>query len=185
MLTGFLHPIISLLVGFTMYAVEPNLSGIVIEGTSSIHDWTMQVRGFNAEGVYEFNKKGDLVFDVGLIEIPATNLESANGLMNENAYKALNVEKHPTISFKLSSLPSMGNYKYYANGVLTVNGTSKTLEIPITLSHLQGKYMLIKGSTFFKLSDFNITPPMFMKGAFITGNDIVVKFNIILAPKQG
>lgn len=174
--------VLSLLVWFWLggYQVDSQLSSMTIDGTSTLHDWTMQVEEINSSGTISYI--GDAYTTSGLtFTIPVKGLESGKDAMNENTWKAMNESKYPNVTFRLSSIEGAGN-SYRAKGDLTITGTSKKIEIPVTFKSLQGNKVLAKGSHTFKMSSYGVEPPEVMWGTITTGDQITVNFNIVLTP---
>lgn len=158
---------------------------IKIEGTSTFHDWHMDSEEGHSIAVFNFN-------GVTLTNVPsltftvrAETLKSGTKGLNKNAYKSLNTEKYPDISYssKAVIVHSNGANSYLLNtkGTLTIAGVTKEVVIPVTCI-VNPADMTIKatGSYKLKMSAFNVAPPSFMFGAMKTGDDITITFNISL-----
>ena len=105
--------------------------------------------------------------------------------MDKNAYKALNSDKYPEISFASSYAnirPSGTNsYMISAKGKLIIAGVSKDIWIVgVTTVNPADMSVQTIGSAKIKMSEFNVEPPSFMFGAMKTGDEITVKFNVTL-----
>lgn len=81
----------------------------------------------------------------GTITLDTTTLMVANSMMREHMFGGnwMDVENHPTITFtakKLKDVTKEGSkYSGTAKGSITVKGTTKEMELPITLTYLPGK----------------------------------------------
>lgn len=165
------------------YEVDTNLSSMTIDGTSTLHDWTMQVEGIKTSGTISYND--DAYTTSGLtFTFPVKGLESGKDAMNENTWKAMNESKYPNVTFRLSSIEKETGDSYRAKGDLTITGTAKNISIPVTFKSLQGSKVLAKGSHTFKMSSFGVEPPEVMWGTITTGDQITVNFNIVLTPDR-
>jgi polyisoprenoid-binding protein YceI len=158
---------------------------IKIEGTSTFHDWHMDSEEGHCIAVFGFD-------GVNLTNVPslsftvkAETLKSGTKGLNKNAYKSLNTEKYPNITFtsKVITVRSNGSNSYTltTKGALTIAGVTKEVLIPVICVVDQQK-MTIKatGSYKLKMSEFNIAPPSFMFGAMKTGDEITIKFDVNL-----
>jgi polyisoprenoid-binding protein YceI len=116
------------------------------------------------------------------ITIGVTTLDSDNRTMNKKTYDALKNDQHPNIYYKFNkvkSMKSIGNNKFEVvlNGTLNIAGTSKSIDILITLL-AENNTISLKGEKPMKMSDFNVEPPTALLGTLKTGNDITIEFNL-------
>lgn len=76
---------------------------IVINGTSTLHDWDMKSSKGTADVNFEF--AGDKLTGIsGLnFNMPAESLKSEHSMMDKNAYKALKTDDNKNISFVQTS----------------------------------------------------------------------------------
>jgi len=158
---------------------------ITIEGTSNIHDWSMVSDKGTCTGEIVINNAGTLSgISAFNFSVPAESLKSEHKAMDKNTYKALNTSKYSTISFTVeaASIKPTGNSGYVltTKGKLTISGVTK--EILLTANGVVNadKSISYTGSYKLKMKDYNVEPPSIMFGAIKTGNDIVVKFNLLL-----
>lgn len=165
-----------------------NKSTIKIEGTSSLHDWSMQTQALqgDAEMILTAGKLQD-VKALKLV-IAAESLKSGKSAMDKNAYEALKTEKFPSIQFKLGNLNSIeqkgDDLLITASGVLTIAGFSRPERIEV-----QGKVdskgiLYLSGKKSIKMSQYGIEPPSFMFGSVTTGDALNVTFNLMLTPES-
>lgn len=145
-------------------------SNIKIEGTSTLHDWSMT----SAQGTWTGNANGNTINDVKFT-MKTTSLKSKESAMDKNAYKSLEASKYPEIIFTTSSLPSSGTAS--VTGILTITDISKNIKFPVNVVKI-GNVYTIKGSTKLKMSAFGIKAPSFMMGTIKTGDEINISFNI-------
>lgn len=81
----------------------------------------------------------------GTITLDTTTLMVANSMMRDHMLGGnwMDVENHPTITFtakKLKDVKKDGSkYSATAKGSITIKGTTKELELPVTLTYLPGK----------------------------------------------
>jgi len=159
---------------------------ITIEGTSNIHDWEMVSDKGACTAVFTFNAGGGMtgVSFLGF-NLAAESLKSEHKAMDKNTYKAMNTDKYPYISFTITSCtvqPSSGNnYVLKTKGKLTISGVTKDVDIAGACALNPGdKSINCAGSYPIKMTDYNVTPPSIMFGTIKTGNNINVKFSLIL-----
>jgi len=158
-----------------VYKVNNDKSNVIIEGTSNIHDWEMDVEDVKSEiHLYENSEKE---IKSVTFQAPAIGLKSGKGRMDKNTYEALKADEYSTIKFESTSIKKSQG-KYYAKGNLSIAGTTKNIEIPLELNKKDGKISLV---TNYKINmlDYNVEPPTAMFGTIKTGESVIVKFNLI------
>jgi polyisoprenoid-binding protein YceI len=158
---------------------------IKIEGTSTFHDWHMDSEQGHSSAVFNFN--GTTLTNVPSLTftVKAETLKSGTKGLNKNAYKALNTEKYPDITYssKVATVRSTGSntYTISTKGALTIAGVTKEVSIPITcVVNPADLTIQASGSYKLKMSEFNVSAPSFMLGAMKTGNEVTIKFNVSL-----
>lgn len=158
-------------------------NNVVINGTSTLHDWEMISKQSNIEAVFAGNGAisglSSLTFT-----IPAESLKSGKGAMDKNAYKALKTGSSRNISYTATSAtvsPSGNNtYVVKCNGKLTIAGTSRETDLIATCKINGDKSITVTGVKKLKMTDYKVEPPSFMFGSVTTGDDIAIKFNATL-----
>ena len=160
-------------------------SKVAIEGTSTLHDWDMASEKANCDIAFSFDGVSITGLSSLVFTVDAGSLKSHHSGMDKNAYKALNSDKYPEISFASSYAnirPSGTNsYMISAKGKLIIAGVSKDIWIVgVTTVNPADMSVQTIGSAKIKMSEFNVEPPSFMFGAMKTGDEITVKFNVTL-----
>lgn len=157
-------------------------STITIKGTSSLHDWTMVSNQIRSHAVVYANKESVKVESFeGSIAV--TSLKSDSGQMDKNAYKTLNSDKYPEITFNLVKVIKSNSETQLITVLfdVAISGNTQQLEIEASAIPVGDDAVQIKGSKSLQMTDFGIKPPSFMFGALKVGNDITVDFNLNLA----
>ena len=157
-------------------------SKIIVEGTSTIHDWEMLTSVIS--GSADIATEGDqLVISNTKILLAATDLKSDNSGLNDKAHEALKVKKHPTITFtqtgKLLVTPNGADFSAIVLGNLTIAGKTKAVSIPVSGNTLQNK-LKVNGKVALKMTQFDMNPPRAMLGAIRSGDDITINFEVAL-----
>jgi Cu/Ag efflux protein CusF len=176
-LTGF-----SLLSEGQTFELSKTGTSIAIKGTSSLHDWEMDLKVFNSG--FRLNQEGSLIkgLDDVTFTCKATDIKSESSLMDKKAYEALKADDFPEIKFSGISGTGLvaegkkitGNLK----GKLNVAGETQEVTIPFNGTFTDNKTINIVASTDLTMSSFNITPPTAMLGALKTGDKISVLFSM-------
>jgi polyisoprenoid-binding protein YceI len=160
---------------------------VTIEGTSNIHDYTattsalrvksgaLAVVPANPEFLAEIVKPGALKSLE--ISIAAKTLASGKDGLDKNMYKALKVQEHPDITFRLDGLQPAASGAVRASGVLTIAGVEKNVTFDATVQ-INGPALSVKGSVPLLMTDYGITPPKAMLGMLKTNPKVVVKFDV-------
>jgi polyisoprenoid-binding protein YceI len=158
---------------------------ISIAGTSTLHNWDMESEKANCDISFNFDGANITGLSSLLFTVEAESLKSDSKGLDKNAYKALDVGKHPEISFSsnYANIRSNGpnSYVISAKGKLTISGVSKEVWVA-AVSTVNPADLSIQtaGSAKIKMTEYNVTPPSFMFGAMKTGDEITVKFNVAL-----
>lgn len=172
-----------LLIPIFQYGQQMSAVRITVEGTSNIHDWTMQADkgtgnvAINLGANNVIANLGNLSFSMA-----AEALKSEHKAMDKNTYKAMNTDKFPTISFAAptSSIKSTGgsSFSVVAHGKLTISGVSKNTDLTAACTVNADKSFTCNGAYKLKMSQFNVTPPSIMFGTITVGDDITVKYTV-------
>lgn len=168
---------------FAQTAFRPVSINIKLSGTSTLHDWHMDAKQASSDAAFVLD--GQKVSSISKLSfsLPVKNLKSESSAMDKNTYKAMEVEKNPTINFVLTSsavTPAGGNnYNIKAIGKLTIAGTTKETELHATGTFNPADNTLtVSGSKKMKMTDFGVKPPTVMLGTIKTGNDITIAYNL-------
>jgi polyisoprenoid-binding protein YceI len=158
---------------------------VAIAGTSTFHDWDMISEKANCDISFNFDGVNITGLSSLLFTVKSETLKSDHKGMDKNAYKALNTEKFPDISFTSSyaNIRPNGpnNYIVSAKGKMTISGTTKEVWLAANCTvNPQDMSIQSTGSLKIKMTEYNVEPPTFMFGAMKTGDEITVKYNVNL-----
>lgn len=174
----------SLLIAQTKYTSTN--TNIRMDGTSTMHDWHM----VSEKGVSQVNFNFDGSSLTGMpslnFSVAVESLKSSTKGLNKNAYKALDAEKYPTISFvsNYANIRASGSNAYVvsAKGKLTISGVSKDIWVAAVCKvNPDTQKIETSGSLKLKMSEYNVEAPSFMFGAMKTGDEVTIKFNTTLS----
>ncbi len=172
------------------YEAQPG-SRIKIDGTSTIHDWTVEgaiIGGYlELDSGFDFNnpKPGKVNAKV-MATVPARSLKNKNNYkgMDERMHDALKVKEYPKMEYKLTELtlkeaPKAAGepLRFDSKGELTVCGVTQTLSMPVTMEKKDGR-LKTSGDMNLKMTSFKIDPPApkIALGLVSTGDDIKIHF---------
>jgi polyisoprenoid-binding protein YceI len=160
---------------------------VSLDGTSNIHAYTastksVRVSAFDVAGT----PKGDLldfVLQPGALKaldvvIPAASLSSPKDGLDKNMHKALKVEQHAEIRFRLRSLVADGA-TYKAVGLLTIAGVEKETTLTLQVRRKDAT-LAITGTTDLLMTDFGIQPPKAMMGMLKTDPKVQIRIELEL-----
>lgn len=178
MITSIIHLIFY--ISIVQFKPDAQLSSVVINGTSTLHDWVMNVEQINTGGTLSFT---DNVYQANNLSFsfPVKSLKSGKSAMDDNTYKAMNADKYPNVKFDQINLTSSGNGSYQAKGKLTITSNSKVVSFPVNVVPQANNRILVKGKYTFKMSNFGVEPPEVMWGTITTGDEVTIDFNVIFS----
>lgn len=147
-----------------------NDSKLTIEGTSTVHDWTVIANTIEGTVHLETNAPKEIDFQVTVVDI----LSERGATMDTKMHAALQHESHPKVIFKLKEVKNESNLI----GTLSIAGRESEVEI-LAKMDTSGDTLKISGEYDIALKDFEIEPPTAMFGQVIVGGDVKVKFDLI------
>lgn len=181
-----------------VYKAQPN-SKMKIDGTSTIHDWTVESGIIG--GSFEVDSKFPLDPDVktppakgkinakATITIPVSSLKSGKNPMDQVMRQAMNAEANPKITYALKEFNFVGQdekssaWKFETKGDLTVSGVTKPVAFDVLLDRVSKVRLKFAGSTKVKMTDYSIQPPSpkIALGAIKTGDEVVLSWEWVVA----
>jgi polyisoprenoid-binding protein YceI len=180
------------------YVAQPTGSKMTMDGTSTIHDWTVEsplIGGFmDVDAQFPesaLSSSGPVKPDAQAFVVVRT-LKSYEQHMDEVMQEHLKMAQFPRIEYRVLELQpksppgTTGRVEFDATGTLTVAGVTQTHVMPVTIEHLDGGRLKVSGSTPLKMTDFNVDPPaptILGMPLIKTGDDIKISFEWVLGPK--
>lgn len=157
---------------------------IKVLGSSNIHDWTETSTVIESQGDFKLSDDNQLIsLSAFNLSLNAKSLKSEHDMMDSRTYKAMNADKYPKITFKLTSAaiaPVQKNkFEIKATGDLTIAGATQTIVLNVTAVVNQDNSITCTGSQKLKLTDYKIEPPSFMLGAMKVANDLTIQYTLI------
>lgn len=187
------------------YQAQAGASKVLVQGTSSLHDWEM--KGKILGGFVEF--AGPVDFDTnqaaltalkdGVLPataqaiIPVRSIKSEaevkpeymEGLMQE-AMKEKNFSRieYRVTELKLKLPHAKGAaFEFDAKGDLAIAGVTNQVSFPVTITPVGADKIMISGEAKLKMTAFKVPPPApdFGMGLMKCGDDIKIVFDWVLA----
>jgi polyisoprenoid-binding protein YceI len=147
-------------------------SKLIIEGTSTIHDWESVVETYSITGSIQ-NKN---LTDVNVV-VKSKSIKSGKSIMDDKTYDALKEDQFPEIIFKAKTL-SINENKIAGFGTLEIAGVSKQKELEAIITNQTATELKVKGTVAIKMSEFGIEPPTAMFGSITTGDEIFITYEL-------
>jgi polyisoprenoid-binding protein YceI len=160
-------------------------SDLTIYGTSSLHDW--EVVAEKMAGSCTVKVEDGKVSEVsGLtFSVIVDGLKSGKSGMDDNTYKALNQEKYPKITYKLTNVEKAAPSKdgestiFITKGVLNIAGFSKEIDLKVAGKVTADGGVQFIGKTVFNMTDYKVDPPTAVFGTIKTGDEITIVFKVV------
>lgn len=169
----------------TQYDVKSH--SLKVEGTSNLHDWYADVESLKGSVKIKFDN-GKITGLEGLsIIVDARSFKASRGnIMNSKINDALDTKSHPEIRYELGRVNSIteegGVYTISTTGQLIVSGVARTLSVNASGRMKPDGTIELSGSTAVKMSDHEVSPPTAMFGALTTGDEVTLKYSVVLQP---
>lgn len=192
--------------GWSEYRARPGSgSKIAINGTSTVHDWTVEglIIGGTVEAGPNFpadpaSAKPGKVDAKATVFIPVRSLKSMKDdkpystAMDDIMYGKLKMEEQRNIEFKLNSLTlkeapksAEGPYLFESVGELKVAGVTKSITMPLEMMVPEPNRLKFSGTVDAKMSDFGIEPPAPTVGLGLikTADEIKLSFDWVVGKR--
>jgi polyisoprenoid-binding protein YceI len=164
---------------------------VTIAGTSNIHAYTasttaVRVTRVALSGAVAGPAFWDAIVKPGALEafdvaIPAAQLTSPKEGLDKNMHKALKVQEHADITFRLTALePGANAGTLKARGILRIAGVERDVVLDLTTERREAG-LTVKGRLDLLMTDYGIKPPTAMLGMLKTDPKVTVTFETVLA----
>jgi polyisoprenoid-binding protein YceI len=182
----------------TAFKAQPTGSKMKIDGTSTVHDWSME--GTLIGGSLELDAAflaapdkaapGKIAAKAQAL-VPVRSLKSGKDSMDAVMQDAMKQDKFPRIEYQLSELKlkeapkaANGPFLFESTGNLIIAGVTNKVAFPVTIEKLDGGKLKTTGGTAVKMTAYGITPPApkVALGLVKTGDDIKISFEWVTAP---
>jgi polyisoprenoid-binding protein YceI len=164
-----------------------------VEGTSTVRSWKCEAT--QVQGAVTF--EGELgaaiedlrAVDAVVLNVPVAQLDCKNGTMNNHMRKALKAAENPVINFRMTSRELVpgpdGALTVNLKGLLLIAGAEKEISMTANAAQNASGQYAITGSHQLKMTEWGVKPPSLMLGTMRVRDDVVVKFEIVLARETG
>lgn len=180
------------------YIAQPTGSSMKMDGTSTIHDWTMESAtiggSIEADARFPDSALSDPKAARPSVQafLPVRSLKSDSKRMDEVMQKHMNATTHPKIEYRVielkpkSAAGTTGALQFDAVGALTIAGQTRTNTMPVTIEKLADKKLKISGTADLKMTDYGVEPPapsILGLSPIKTGDEVKLTFVWVTAPK--
>ena len=176
--------LVALLISFGVnaqsYKLNNEASDLKIDGTSNIHDWTINAE--NTSGVLTAEFDEGKLEDIGKLQftVVSESLMSGKSGMDKNTYKALNTDKHKEITYNLKKVNtiekiSADTYKVKTTGTLQIAGTKNDINLNFDLKS-KNDQIILTGEHKLNMTKYGVEAPTAMFGTITTGEEVVIRF---------
>ena len=180
------------------YDAQPGGSTCSMDGTSTMHDWTMKTAIISGYIEADANFPESALTNTAaaspkvVANLPVRAFKSDKAKMDEKMQEHMQTDKFLRIEYRLISLKpkskpgATGPVEFDALGTLTIVGKTVTNTMPVTIEKKDGKLKVV-GSTPLKMTDYGLKAPVISLLGIPTisvGNELKIKFEWALAPKK-
>jgi hypothetical protein len=171
---------------FTVSAQESQIvtseSKLTVEGTSIIHDWTIEAKGMSGKSNYTVDS--GLLKEITSLDfsVDVALLESGRSGMDSNIVDALKGKVNTTITFKLTKVVKITKtaenmFSVETQGVLTIKGRTKLINQNFDIE-LTGNKLTFSGKQKIDMTHYGVEPPKALLGTIKTGKNVTVDFKV-------
>ena len=163
-------------------------SRLWVEGTSNVRNFKCTSKTLQASVDADVDAiravlNGDKAVKTVQLTVAEKSLDCGNGTMNGHMLEALNEKTHADIGFHLVSYdlaPADSGRAGTLNGVLSINGTDKTIALPVKLAAGPAGELRVTGKYELNMKEYGVKPPTLMLGTMRVGEKVTVNFDLLL-----
>ena len=152
---------------------------IQVDGTSTLHAWTMRTSSIQGE-ISAPNPSNWNAPARAAVTVPVASLKSEHEKMDKLMAEALKAKAHPEIRYEmLEATPESANdakFVLKTRGRLTIAGVTREVAMDVQGTRIgDGRYTLT-GHTPIRMTHYGVKPPTAMLNTIRTGDDVKVTF---------
>jgi polyisoprenoid-binding protein YceI len=152
-------------------------SRLWVEGTSNVKNFKCTSKALQASvdadsGAVRAVLNGDKAVKNVQLTVAEKSLDCGNGTMNEHmlGFRLVSYDLAPADSGRTGTL----------NGTLSINGTDKTIALPVKLAAGPAGELRVTGKYELDMKDYGVKPPTLMLGTMRVGQKVTVNFALLL-----
>lgn len=184
---GGTEAIVERLAASPILSLKPE-SQLWLEGTSTVRSYRCaateilgEVQTEPDQAVSSLDGLKGIVREAG-ITIPVEMLDCDNGTMNGHMKKALQADKHETISYRLDGfeITAAGEEgEVELTGRLTIAGQELPISFPAAIALTADGAIRLHGQVELDMTEFGVKPPRLMLGTLKVHDDVTVHFDVV------
>lgn len=167
-------------------------SKIVVEGTSNVRDWSMEVTevdgSFALQQVQSSSNSDALRFDRVQVRIPVEGLLSGQGKMDSKAHKTLKKDSYPTIHFDADQTEVVSTsgetMTIRSEGTMIVAGQQHEIALELEGTRRDDGSLHFQGTKDLTFSELGLDRPTAMLGALKVADDFAIAFDVVLVEES-
>jgi hypothetical protein len=158
-----------------------------ISGTSTMHSYVVSTKALKVGNAVASAADLNGLLQPGSLhgfelQIPVNTFTSDKDGLTRQMFKALKVDKHPTIAFRLNSYTvetAAAGVVVRPTGTLTVAGVEKTIDMVLDVKEV-ARTLQVRGTRDLLMTDFGIKPPTMFMGMLKTDDKVTITFTLQL-----
>lgn len=166
------------------YVLNKDQSKVLVQGTSSLHDWESNVEKMDGNLVFTIEEGKPNGIENLQINVDASSIKSGKRIMDNKTKDALEAKNHPNITFTFGEFVSMDGDSVTVSGTLQIAGVDQSVELTGAYSLQNDGSVLIEGAEALKMSSYGIDAPTAMMGTLKTGDEVTIAYNVLFSPKK-
>ncbi|NTW33024.1 MAG: YceI family protein [Bacteroidetes bacterium] len=164
------------------YKIDKQKTVISVSGTSSLHDWEINVKNFEGDLYVQLGDNNIESISSLNINFFSKSFSSGKALMDSKTKESLKADTYPMINFKITEIKDKKIInkvqQFTAIGKLTIVGVTKSINITALSTIGVNGEIYFQGTKSIDMTEYGITPPTAMLGSLKTGKDVTVTFKI-------
>jgi hypothetical protein len=156
-------------------------SKLWIEGTSTVRAFKCFAKTINTElqgGPEGTSSALESMVRAGTVSVAVSELDCANGTMNDHMRNALKVKENPIIAFTLDSYEIRGTEASLV-GKLEIAGKEQAITFPATVTD-DGGLVRVKAAKPINMKEWGVKPPSLMLGAMKVHETVTINFDVVI-----
>ena len=156
-------------------------------GTSTLHEWESQITKLEFIGSLQLTGNELSTISPVEIKIPVESIKSKEGRkMDKKTYEAFESDKNPFIIYKLMiakiEINTIQAAAIQATGKLTIAGTTLPAALVAKGKLMANGDLSLSVSKKIRMTEYSMKPPTMMLGTIRVGDEVTIKFDLILGP---
>jgi len=164
---------------YSQDSLEFASSDMIIYGTSTMHDWKVEV-DLSKVTLKKIDFKNRVLNSI-TIEVPVAALIAPKKLMQKKLLKVLKASKYPFLSIQINDVTVKQDTLYSDKGVFTIAGKQQVLPFKCGYSKQKERCLMLSGTQSISMAHFDMKPPTAMFGLMNVGNEVLVKFKLLVS----